>query len=136
MSKSFQVPEPVTVPAWAAENSSAKPATLTFLVFATTCWLNDPQAILDAQGKPNLVKQKRWFKVIDLFEASKPGDWITLDDEDYATLVKIVQAPATVYPSLRVMQAALPFSEAVLQARKDLPAHLLTESAAPAASKA
>jgi|HubBroStandDraft_2_1064218.scaffolds.fasta_scaffold05875_5 hypothetical protein len=134
MSKSFQVPETVPVASWVAgdANNVAKPKTLTFLEFATTVWLDDPQACVDAQGKSSLVKQNRWFGVIGKFERAKPGDWITLDDEDYVTLVKIVRSPTRIFPSIRTMQAGAPFSEIVLQAVDQIPPALTAVGAAQA----
>ena len=121
MSKSFQVPESVLVQPWAAAFDPPAPLRLTFLVFATTVWLDDAQACLDPQGKFSLVKQRRWFDVITQFETTKPGDWITLEDQDYATLRRIVEAPQKGFPSLRTMQAGLPFSDVVLGAVDKVP---------------
>ena len=134
MSKSFSVPESVVVPSWAAGdgNNVAKPKMLSFLEYATTVWLDDPQAFIDAQGKSSHVKQNRWFGVIDKFERAKPGDWITLDDEDYATLVKIIKSPGRMFPSVRTMHAGAPFANVVLKAIDEIPAALTAASTAQA----
>ncbi len=122
MSKSFQVPEAIVVRPWAAADQSVRPEIKTFLQFATYIWLDDPSAITDAQSKFSVVKQHRWSAVIGKFEATKPGNWITLEDEDYVVLRKIVEAPSRVFPGNNVMMACLPFSDVVLSAVSQIPA--------------
>jgi len=89
---------------------------LTFRKFATICWLNDRRAV--AGG---FTKQVRWASVIQAFTEALPGAWISLEDEDYATLKAIVEAPEQFLPPLQAAQC-LPFSQAVLGAIDKLPA--------------
>lgn len=122
MSKSFQVPAPIVVKPFDPSDSGSKPETVTFLKFATFIWLDDPNAYTDAQGRSSIVKQRRWLGVIGKFEAAQPGDWITLEDDDYLTLRTIVEAPTRRYANGRITMACLPFSDAVLDAVEKIPA--------------
>jgi hypothetical protein len=124
--KHFQVPSEITIKPWIAqviEQPNVKPEKMSFLKFATFIWLEDsrPYASDDGRGF-SVVKQRRWIKVIDKFEAAKPGDWISLDDQDYVALKAVVEAPNRLFPSTATMMSCLPFSEVVLTAVDELPA--------------
>jgi hypothetical protein len=129
MSKSFQVPfEPIVVKPWAAlleENPEAKPEPLSFRKFSTFIWLDDARAITDDAGKQSVVKLRRWLAVVAKFERAKPGDWITLEDEDYATLKKIVEAPIRSFQGTSAAMACLPYTDLVLSAVDKIPLTLL-----------
>ena len=132
MSKSFQVPPPVVVTPWKASDPSTPPEVVAFLEFAENVWLDDVRACANLQGQSSLVQQNRWYGVIDKFEGTKVGDWVTLDDQDYAVLRRIVEAPARAYKGMRTMRACLPFSEAVLGAVDKIPAALTAAETAQA----
>lgn len=84
--------------------------TITFQAWAFGRWMND-QAAADS-----IVKLCRWIKVVDKFKAAaKPGDTIELEDEDYATLLPIVERAATAVPPMVAAQL-LPFHDAVINA--------------------
>src|SRR5271166_2109103 len=120
--KCFQVPADVTVTPWGsalANNPNAKPETLTFITYALTVWLVDRRAYAQDQSF-SLIKQKRWLAVIGKFQAAKVGDWIVLEDEDYAMLKTIVDKPANSM-SMATTMAAIPFSDAVLAAVDKVP---------------
>lgn len=125
MSKSFQVPfEAVLVKPWAAvleATPDAKPEPMPFLKFATFIWLDDPRGYSDDLGKQSIVKMRRWLAVVARFESSKPGEWITLEDDDYATLKKIVESPTRSFGT-PAMMSCLPFSDIVLNAVDKVPA--------------
>lgn len=120
--KCFQVPADVVVTPWAstlAANPSAKPESLSFVRYALTVWLDDRRAYTQEQTF-SLVKQKRWLAVIAKFQAAAVGDWIAVDDEDYAVLKTIVERPTSAMPMAHSM-AAIPFSDAVLAAVDTIP---------------
>jgi hypothetical protein len=122
MSKSFQVPFAlITVKPRSVDHPDAKPEPISFLRYATHCWLDDMRAWSDEQGKGSIVKMHRWQKVIERFEAAKQGDWITLDDADYAILKGIVEKPMRFFPSAHATLECLPYSDAVLDAKDELP---------------
>jgi hypothetical protein len=126
MAKSFQVPfEPCMVNPWAsglAVTPNATPSPMPFLRFAEEIWLKDPRGGLDKDNNGSLVSQRRWFNVIAKFQAAKPGYWITLDDEDFAVLKKIVESPKRSFQDLEVTMACIPYSDAVLAAVDAKPA--------------
>jgi hypothetical protein len=124
--KHFQVPqEVVLVKPWAAilaQDPSAKPEPIPFLRWATFMWLDDTRAYMDGQTQ-SVMRLRRWQKVIDKFEIAAPGEWVSLDDQDYATLRMIVEAPARVFQQNNTMiaLACLPYTDAVLDAKDTLP---------------
>lgn len=120
-SKSFQVPADITVAPLAGSAPDARPEVYSFLKFARHIWLDDPRAFT-SQGQMSVLRMRQWHAVIDRFEASKVGDWITLDEGDYAALKVIVEAPMRSFPSAHAMIACLPFSDAVLDAVDTIPA--------------
>lgn len=86
-----------------------------FKRFAFAVWLEDTRAST-AGDRFSLAMQRRWGKVIDKFEAACAGDTISLDDQDWSTLCKIVETPsAMVAPS--AMRQLFVFSDAVLEAK-------------------
>ena len=120
--KCFQVPADVVVTPWSstlAVNPNAKPESLSFVRYALTVWLEDRRAYTQEQTF-SLVKQKRWLAVIAKFQAAAVGDWIAVDDEDYAVLKTIVERPTSAMPMAHSM-AAIPFSDAVLAAVDTIP---------------
>jgi hypothetical protein len=124
----FQVPQDVTVRPLKAiqiDQPAARGEMWSFLKFATLIWLEDTRAYMvaapDGTKTFSIVKQRRWIKVIDKFEAAKPGDWMSLDDEDYVALRAVVETPGRSFPAA-VMIACMPFSEVVLEAVSELPA--------------
>ena len=126
--KHFQVPQDAPVKPLKAilqDQPSARGELWSFLKFATLIWLEDTRGYTvvgpDGAKAFSIVKQRRWIKVIDKFEAARAGDWISLDDEDYAVLKPIVESPGRAFPAA-VMIACMPFSEAVLSAVDELPA--------------
>ena len=124
--KHFQVPQDVQVrPLKVMAQDGAKGEQWSFLKFATFVWLEDTRGytVIGPDGAKgfSIVKQRRWIKVIDKFEAARAGDWISLDDEDYAALKPIVESPGRACPAA-TMIACMPFSEAVLSAVDELPA--------------
>ena len=125
----IQVPYDVEVKPWAAILSTmpdAQPQKLSFLTYATATWLDDERAWINDDGKQSVVKLRRWGKVIDAFEKTKPGQWISMDDEDYGTLKRIVESPKKVFTQAptQIALAAIPFVDAVLEAKHELPAIL------------
>jgi hypothetical protein len=133
MAKSFQVPEPIII---RARISSEKSVIQSFLEFAMFVWLDDPAAYSDANGKSSIVAQKRWQKVIEKFETTKPGDWITLEDQDYVSLKRVVEAPTRKFVDSRITMACIPFSDAVLGAVDKIPETFAAAAAAPKATEA
>ena len=128
--KHFQVPQDAPVKPLKAilqDQPSARGELWSFLKFATLIWLEDTRGYTvvgpDGAKAFSIVKQRRWIKVIDKFEAAKPGDWISLDDADYETLKTVVEAPGRSFPAA-IMIACMPFSEVVLEAMSELPAHV------------
>jgi hypothetical protein len=114
----IHVPEVIYVrpPPQLAPN--AEPEPLPFYKFALTVWLNDPRAI-----EGGFAKQVRWAKVLEKFAEALPGGHIALEDEDYNTLRPIVERPGgTLQPTIAVQ--LLPYSQAVLDATTEPPAHL------------
>ncbi len=105
----FQVPANIEVRAPKADLARAG-ETITFFKYALGCWLDDTRAI--AGG---FSKQVRWAAVIEKFSHAEVGDWIELEDEDYATLRTIVEQPTTGWPP-SVMVQLIPFSRVVLNA--------------------
>lgn len=138
--KHFQVPasaaELVPPKAVLEKDPAAKVATFSFREFSTFIWLEDPRAYTsEHDGKQSVVKLRRWQKVIDAFEAAEPGDWISLEDEDYATLKTIVEAPQRQFQvgHTRIALACMPFVDAVLGAKNEKPA-VVAEKAIEAVS--
>lgn len=125
MSKFFQVPQDIEVRPWKAMDVTVTGEKVSFLKYATFSWLDDPRAYTDGQ-QGSIVKMKRWQKVIEKFEAAKPGDFLELEDQDWTTLKKLVEAPGRFFPTPVVM-ACMAFSDAVLNAKDEKPA-LLAES--------
>jgi hypothetical protein len=126
--KHFQVPQDVTVrplKAMLQDQPAAKGERWSFLKFATFIWLEDARpyttSMADGTKSFSIVKQRRWIKVIAKFEDAKPGDWMSLDDEDYVALRAVVETPGRSFPAA-VMIACMPFSEVVLEAVSELPA--------------
>lgn len=122
----IQIPYDVEIKPWKIvldANPDAKPEKMSFLRYATFMWIDDPRSWIDEAGKQSVVKLRRWQKVIDKFEAAKPGEYVALDDEDYAVLVKIVESPAKVFQGAptQVALACLPFIDAVVNAVEELP---------------
>jgi hypothetical protein len=67
-----------------------------FIDFAHDVWFNDPRA---AETGP--VKLRRWMRVVEKFEKyCKPGDVVTLEDEDWRFLKTIVENPKIHYSPL------------------------------------
>jgi hypothetical protein len=122
MAKSFQVPEPIII---RARIGTERSVVQSFFEFATFVWLDDPAAYSDANGKSSIVAQQRWQKVIEKFEATKPGDWITLEDQDYVSLKKVVEFPTRKFVDSRITMACIPFSLAVLGAVDKIPEVLM-----------
>lgn len=124
----FQVPfEAVEVKPWAAilaANPDAKPGKVSFREWASLIWLDDPRAYTNERGEQSIVKLRRWQKVIDLFELAKPGDWISLEDDDYEALKKIVESPTRAFAqnATLIALACMPYTDAVLDAKKEKPA--------------
>lgn len=110
--KTICVPQPITVSAPPELGSSAPPEEISFLKFALLSWLDDPRAIADG-----FAKTVRWAEVLRTFRSAT--DTIELDDEDYATLRRIVESPAGRLPPTIAIQL-IPFSEAVLCAKSRL----------------
>jgi hypothetical protein len=129
MSKYFQVPHAAAmIKPWKTIldiDPEAKPEPMSFLRFATMIWLNDPRAITE-EGKTtqSVLRIRKWSKVIDAFEAAKPGDWITMSDEDFEVLKRIVEHPQHAFQmnNMATMLACMPFVDAVLAAKDELPA--------------
>src|ERR1700684_2703687 len=123
--KHFQVPFPVKTKPLKAMKDGPAPAVAVewvFLKVATLLWLEDTRPTQTPDGKGfSIVKQRRWIKVIDAFEAAEAGDWISLDDEDYQALKEVVEAPARSFAAADMI-AGMPFSAAVLAAVDQLPA--------------
>lgn len=125
--KHIQVPfEVVTVKPWATileQLPDAKPEAITFLRWATFMWLDDPRGFTSDTGAQSIIKMRRWQKVIDKFEVAKPGQYISLDDDDYETLKKIVESPARVFQqnTTQVTLSCLLYVDAVLNAVSELP---------------
>ena len=120
----IQHPQDIYVKPWTAilaMEPNAKPEKMSFLRYASTIWLDDQRALLDDKNHVSLIRTRRWQKVLDAFENSKPGEWISLEDEDYKTLQKIVESPAKLV-SVPLTLGCIAFSEAVLQAPSELPA--------------
>ena len=106
----IRVPPTITVTPPALGKDVPAPEVVSFAHFAMVCWLDDDRAI--AGG---FVKQVRWSRVIESVQAAAPGSTLALEDEDYAALKVIVEAPARrLLPSAMVQ--LLPFSYAVLEA--------------------
>ena len=124
MSKSFQVPEAIVIK---ARFSTEQPITKSFLEFATFVWLDDPAAY--AGG---MVAQHRWAAVIAKFEAAKVGDWITLEDQDYVSLKKVVEAPTRKFADSRITMGCIPFSDVVLGAVDKVPEVFTAAASLPA----
>lgn len=123
--KHFQVPYPVKgkpLKASIDPNLPTPPAVeWTFIRAATLLWLEDTRPTQTPDGKGfSIVKQRRWIKVIDKFEAAEAGDWISLDDEDYAALKQVVECPARAFAAAD-MRSCIAFSDAVLAAVDELP---------------
>ena len=96
---------------------------VSFWKFAEGRWLNETEAT------PTLTKQRRWLKVIDLFEtAQKPGSTILLEDEDHATLLKVLEKVNPTIPPM-IARRLMPFVDAVENAPAPSAAHALPESA-------
>ena len=124
--KHFQVPYPVKGrPLKAATDPNLPPPPAmewTFLRAATLLWLEDTRPTQTPDGKGfSIVKQRRWIKVIDKFEAASAGDWISLDDEDYAALKIVVESPSRSFAAADMI-ATMPFADAILAAVDELPA--------------
>jgi|SRR5580693_879647 hypothetical protein len=132
--KSFQVPFDMAIAPRKAElelDPAAKGERCSFRKFATFIWLDDPRAYTEGEGplaKIVFSKQVRWAKVCEKFESALPSEWITLDDQDFETLKKIVESPSRQFqtatgPAVHLHLACVPFSEAVLGAVEQIPAH-------------
>lgn len=126
MSRHIQVPHACAeVAPWAAvleTDPNAKPEKISFSRFSTFIWLDDARGYSDDKGM-SVVKLRRWQKLIDKFEAAKPGDWISLDDEDYDALRRIVENPQRGFQAgnTQIMLACMPYVDAVLDAVTELP---------------
>ena len=107
MSKTITVPADVTL---------ADGTVKTFSVFAAEVWLEDSRAI-KVGANASLLKMRRWLDVVAKFDGVVSGDEITLDDQDYAVLKEIVEAPERWYQPVTTALRLLPFSDAVLDAR-------------------
>jgi hypothetical protein len=118
--------ESVSVKPWKAITDvvpDAKPETISFLRWVTFIVLDDPRAFTDGQQQ-SVVKMRRWAKVIDAFESSKPGEYIPVDDQDYATLKLIVENPQRAFQNgvVQITLACMPYVDAILEAKSELPA--------------
>jgi hypothetical protein len=134
--KHFRIPEDIHISPWPAvlaTNPAAKPERMSFHKFASFVWLDDQRAYTDARGEGSIVKMRRWGRVIGVFESGKPGAWVSLDDEDFTALKKIVEAPTRFFP-VPITIACLAFSDAVLAAVDELPVVVNGKAEADAAS--
>lgn len=121
MAKHFQVPfNLIEIKPRSVDPVNMASEKISFLRFATLCWLDDARAYSNERGEGSIMKMRRWQKVIDKFEAAKQGDWISLEDEDYAVLKKIVESPVRQF-STPAMLACMPYADAVLDAKNELP---------------
>ena len=123
--KYFQVPVTVVVkppPELLKVKPDIMPDPFPFAHWADFMWLDDARAYVSGT-EPSVVKLRRWAKVIEAFEVAKPGDWISLEDQDYATLTKIVESPQKIFQHnhTRIAIACLPYVDAVLGAKNELP---------------
>ena len=110
----FQVPEPIQITI-ATGLPEPKTELMPFHRYATACWLDDPRAI-----RGSFEKQVRWAKVLDQFAKTTPGQWIALEDADYAVLREIVNAPDMSFAPTVTIQC-IAFSRAVLEAVEQMP---------------
>lgn len=98
--------------------------TKSFVSYAYEVWFNDPKA------NTGPLKLRAWMKMVDAFDATKPGDVVELQETDYEALKAVVEAPGTVYPPLFAIQLDA-FSAAVLDApSKDPRAEKVSEKSA------
>lgn len=101
--------------------------TISFQTWAFRHWMNHPEAA------GSVVDLLRWGPVVEQFKSAKsPGDKITIEDQDHATLAKIVNKTATIEAPLVAMQL-LPFVQAVLEA-EDFKASDVSATSAAAVS--
>lgn len=112
--KTITVPADLTVhppPYLIDGKQAAEPQILSFQRYAYQIWLDDARAF-----EGSFAKQVRWAKVVEKFAGIKPGDEIALEDEDYATLRKIVESPKGSFPGSFAVQL-IAFPQAVLDAK-------------------
>lgn len=75
----------------------------------------------DRRGTATYKSIVRWKAMIELFRASRVGDVIALEDQDWEIVEKILQAPERHFPAYMTIQL-LPFFEAVIAAPAEKPA--------------
>jgi hypothetical protein len=121
------IPQDILVTPWAEirrANPLAAPEPISFARWVTMLVLDDPRGLADDKGTASYLQMRRWSRVVDKFEASKPGDVLEFDDIDHATLCRIVQSPSRMFQGggNAIALACLPFAEAILDAPTERPA--------------
>jgi hypothetical protein len=129
-------PYDIEVKPWAEilrANPQAAPEKVSFMRWLTFIVLDDPRGLLNEKGEQSILQMRRWQKLIEKFEASKPGEFIAIDDQDYDVLTKIVNTPSRSFQNATAITlACLTFVDAVLGAPSEIPAVRIIEASAHA----
>lgn len=94
---------------------------MSFKSYAYRVWLNDSRGIKASDETTAPEATERWGKVIRLFGSAAEGEVIPLEDADYKTLRKIVEAPALIVGNALIEVQLLSFVQAVLCAKGEPP---------------